>query len=329
MSKILKPLPEIGTLYNYLCNEKSRARMATNQINKYVWLVDTIHQAKRISFEDINRRWLTNDMSEGLEIPKRTFHKWRIAIEEIFGLLIENENCGEYRYYILNDDEISRGGLRTWLVNTIAVSNLITNNQSIKDRIVLEDIPSGRLFLPSILEALKEETLLRITYQSFWKNEAFTFDVEPYCVKLFRQRWYLVAHSTYYNKVMIYAVDRMSEVHKTSTPFDYPKDFTPEEFFYGCFGVIAGDGTKIEHVELQVSAGKANYLRSLPLHQSQIESYRSDEYSIFEYQIRPTFDFQLEILAHTPDIEVLSPIWLREEIAGKIAYMNKKYRSAK
>ena len=205
----------------------------------------------------------------------------------------------------------------------------ITNNQSIKDRIVVEDIPSGRLFLPAILEALKEETLLRITYQGFWKNEAFTFNVEPYCVKLFRQRWYLVARSIYYDKVMIYAVDRMSEVHKTSTPFNYPKDFSPEEFFHGCFGVIAGDGTKIERVELQVTAGQANYLRSLRLHQSQIESYRGDEYSIFEYQIRPTFDFQLEILAHTPDIEVLSPTWLREEIAGKIAYMNKKYRSTK
>jgi len=78
MSKTLKPLPEIGTPHIYLCNEKSRARMATNQINKYVWLVDTIHRAKRISFEDINRRWLASDMSEGMEIPKRTFHKWRI-----------------------------------------------------------------------------------------------------------------------------------------------------------------------------------------------------------------------------------------------------------
>lgn len=303
--------------------------MATNQINKYVWLVDTIHRAKRISFEDINRRWLNNDMSDGLEIPKRTFHKWRIAIEEMFGLVIENENCGEYRYYILNDDEISRGGLRTWLVNTVAVSNLIANNQSIKDRILLEDIPSGRTYLPTILEALKENRILHITYQSYWKSEANDFDVEPYCVKLFRQRWYLVARSTYYDKVMIYAVDRMDDVHKTPKTFEYPKDFSPEEFFYGCFGVIADDRTKIEKVELQVTAGQANYLRSLPLHQSQTESYRGDEYSIFEYQIRPTFDFQIEILSHIPDIEVLSPIWLRQEIAGKIGYMNKKYNSGK
>ena len=64
--------------------------MATNIVNKYVWLVDTIYTAGKISFEEINRRWVENDMSNGIEIPKRTFHKWRIAIEDLFGLIIEN-----------------------------------------------------------------------------------------------------------------------------------------------------------------------------------------------------------------------------------------------
>ena len=65
--------------------------MAKNLLNKYVWLVDTIHKAKRISFEEINKRWLDNDISEGKPLSIRTFHKWRIAIEEMFGLIIENE----------------------------------------------------------------------------------------------------------------------------------------------------------------------------------------------------------------------------------------------
>ena len=47
--------------------------MATNIVNKYVWLVDTIYKAGKISFEEINRRWVENDMSNGIEIPKRTF----------------------------------------------------------------------------------------------------------------------------------------------------------------------------------------------------------------------------------------------------------------
>ena len=68
--------------------------MARNTINSYVWLAETIHKAKKISFEEINRRWMDNDMSEGKPLSIRTFHKWRIAIEEMFGLVIENEQGG-------------------------------------------------------------------------------------------------------------------------------------------------------------------------------------------------------------------------------------------
>ena len=168
-------------------------RMAKNLLNKYVWLVETIYKAKRISFEDINLRWLDNDMSEGKPMSIRNFHKWRIAIEEMFGLIIENERGGQYRYYIQNADDLKNGSLRSWLFNTLTVSNLMMESVSIKNKILFEEIPDGEQYLPVILEALKKNTVLEMTYQSFWRDEANTFTVEPYCLKAFKQRWYLVA----------------------------------------------------------------------------------------------------------------------------------------
>ena len=38
--------------------------MAKNLLNKYVWLVETIYKARRITFEEINEKWLETDMSE-------------------------------------------------------------------------------------------------------------------------------------------------------------------------------------------------------------------------------------------------------------------------
>ena len=131
--------------------------MAKNLLNKYVWLAETINKAKKISFEDINRRWLDNDLSEGVELSKRTFHKWRIAVEELFGLIIENENKGQYRFYIQNADELKNGTLRSWLFNTLTVNNLLLENMSIKNRILLEEIPEGQDYLPVILKALKKK----------------------------------------------------------------------------------------------------------------------------------------------------------------------------
>ena len=86
--------------------------MTMNIINKYVWLVETIYRARMISFEDINRKWLDDDdFSKGVKLSIRTFHKWRTAVEDIFGLIIDNEKHGEYRYYIVNEDEITKGCL--------------------------------------------------------------------------------------------------------------------------------------------------------------------------------------------------------------------------
>ena len=267
--------------------------MAVNQINKYVWLVDTIYRARKISFEEINRRWLDDtDISEGVDIPLRTFHKWRIAIEEMFGLVIENEKRGEYRYYIENESVVRHGGLRSWLINTIGTSNALLGNQSIKDRILLEDVPSGREYLQPVLDAMKKNRLIHFTYYNYWRDDYRQHYVEPYCVKLFRQRWYLVGKVFANNAIIIYSLDRMSDFRLSSHTFKYPDDFDPEYYFDGCFGVIAGDGTDIEHVVLKVSAGQSKYLRDLPLHHSQKETEQNDEYSVFELNIRPTFDFQ-------------------------------------
>ena len=298
-------------------------------MNKYVWLVETIYRAKRISLKELNRRWLENDMSDGQEIPERTFHKWRIAVEELFGLDIVNEGRGDYRYYIENADELSNGNLRSWLFNTLSVSTLLQANLGMKDRILLEEIPEGKEYLPVIIEAMKNNVQLIMTYQSYWRDEEHTFEVEPHCLKLFRQRWYLVARSAYYNKVLIYALDRVRQLQATEVRFTYPKDFQPDEYFDGCFGIIAGDGTKAETVRLKASAGQANYLRSLPLHPSQEETERNDAFSIFTLRIRPTFDFIQELLRQGEGVEVLSPVWLRKEVAGMVERMWSNYKEDK
>lgn len=148
--------------------------MAKNLINKYVWLVETLYKAGRITYEEINEKWLDQDM-DTKPIPIRTFHKWKIAAEEMFNLVIECERKGGYHYYIDNKEEVKRGGLRNWLLNTISVSNLLLDSQSLKDRILLEDVPSGQESLALILEAMKTNTQLRITYQSYWRDESFYF----------------------------------------------------------------------------------------------------------------------------------------------------------
>lgn len=299
-------------------------------ISKYVWVIETIYRAGKISFKELNEKWLDDEISRGVEIPKRTFDNWRYVIFDMFGIMISNENRGEYRYFIENKEDISKNGLRSWLYNTFCVSNALANSQSIKDRIILEYVPSGQNYLQTIIDAMKENRVLNITYHSYWKDEESNFDVQPYCVKLFRQRWYMVARSTYsyyYEKgPRIYSLDRIFDLHTTDETFEMPKDWDANDFFNGCYGIIADQRLEPQTVKLKVSAGQANYIRDLRMHESQEEIERNDEFSIFTFFLRPSFDFQQELLWNGEDMEVLEPLWLRKEIAGKIKRMWNKYK---
>lgn len=304
--------------------------MALNQTNKLVWIVETTYRARKISFEELNRRWMNNvDLSGGEEMLKRTFHKWKWNIFDTFGLSIDCEKVAPYRYYIANVDDIKSGSIENWLLSTLSVSNYLLESKSIKNRIILEDVPSGRVYLEQIIDAMKKSKFIHINYFNYRKGDTHDHYVMPLCVKLFRQRWYLVGRNWPAGYDLVFCLDRIQNFRLSSHTFEYPEDFDPQEYFNGCIGVITGDGCGIEKVKLKASTAQANYLRDLPLHESQQETGQTDEYSIFELHVRPTFDFQQKLLCYGENLEVLEPLWLRKEITGKVKRMWNMYKEDK
>ena len=303
--------------------------MSKNLLNKYVWLVETIYKAKFISLEEINKLWLNEDMSEGMDIPRKTFNTWKNQAEELFGININCERKGGYHYYIENADDIKNGGFRNWLLESVSVGNLLLENKSLSKRIILENVPSGKEHLARILEAMNKSEMLEIIYKSYWEEDEKTLKVAPYCVKLFRQRWYMVARRIIDDKIRIYSLDRIKNLSITADTFTYPDDFSPEAYFDGFFGVIHAKNVPVETVVLKVGADQANYIRDLRIHESQNEVERNAEYSIFTYYLRPTFDFMQELLWNGEEVEVLEPQWLRIEMAGKVRHLWNKYKTGK
>lgn len=313
-------------LKRYVCKDVILS-MALNQTNKLVWIVETIYRAHKISFEELNHRWMNNvDLSGGEEMSKRTFHKWKWNIFDTFGLSIECEKVAPYRYYIANVDDMKSDSIQKWLLSTLSVSNSLLENKSIKDRIILENVPSGREYLEPVMDAIKKNRFIHINYFNYWTGNTRDHYVMPLSVKLFRQRWYMVGRNWPAGKNIVFCLDRIQNFRLSSHTFEYPEEFDPQEFFDGCIGVISGDGCDIEKVRIKVNSGQANYLRDLPLHESQQETAQTDGYSIFELQVRPTIDFQQELLWNGENLEVLEPLWLRKEIAGKIKRMWNQYK---
>lgn len=295
--------------------------------NRYVWLVDLIYRRKGITFSEINKCWRNSSRNDTAEdIPLRTFHNHRRAIEQMFDIIIKCDKQHGYAYYIENAEDMERGGVRNWLLNTFAVNNLINESHKLKQRILFERIPGGQMYLTPIIEAMRDSLSVEITYQSFRQEEApYTIQVHPYCIKIFKQRWYLIANNPRKSDIRIYALDRIKGLNLTETKFKLPNDFDGDTFFSDCFGIIARDATKVENVLIKVHKDQDSYIRALPLHHSQQEVKSTDTYSIFSYYIKPTYDFRQELLSHGAQVEVLKPKWFRKQIADVILAQHKTY----
>ena len=119
--------------------------MASDLFKKYIWLADTIRRAGSITFAEINERWQRSTLSGGKRFALRTFHNHREAIEELFGIRIA---CDERtnRYYITNSDDLQRDSMANWLLDSFSVSNMLRDTQSLRSRILIENIPSSKSF---------------------------------------------------------------------------------------------------------------------------------------------------------------------------------------
>ena len=282
-------------------------------INRYVWFVTTIYNRGPLSLEEIQHRYESH-FGRGEELSERQFHRYTDAVEELFD--IEIKYSRSQRGYVVADREgIDNMGMRKWLIQTFSVNNILHESQELKNRILFEDVPSGQQHLTTIVDAMRKSVALSMTYQSFGKTEPSTFEVEPYCVKLFEQRWYMLGMS---DKLRIYALDRIKALEPTERKFNLPKEFDAEKLFADHYGIIIGDEEfDVGPVALKVDSWQSKYLRTLPLHHSQVEVELTEEYSIFEYRLSPSFDFQQKLLSMGNSVGVLAPVALKDIIRKK------------
>ena len=298
--------------------------MAKNLLARYIWEVSTIYRARRITLKEINEKWRDSPYYDGKDIPRRTFDYHRKEVEMIFDL---NIVCDKHdnTYHIEDDDGYRNGEVRRWLINSFAMTSVIREGRELEDRISLEQIPSAEPFLSIVILAMRENKVLDLHYQSYERETPTVHMLHPYAVKLFKQRWYVIGLSEKKNRILIFSMDRIQELIITEQKYCYPKQFSIHDYYRDSFGIIIDDKLESQRIRLKVMNNQACYFRSLPLHPSQKEIENHSEYSVFEYWLKPTYDFEQEILSHREDVEVLEPVQLREIIKESVLKMAKLY----
>ena len=131
--------------------------MISNTYKKYLWLLNTLLRYKKLTFAEIRDKWMSSSLNDGTELSLRTFHDHRKAVQQLFDVEVICDKANGYKYYIEGHDSLEQDYARKWLINSFNVRNMVSEGKSLKNRIILEDIPQGTEFLQPVIEAMKEE----------------------------------------------------------------------------------------------------------------------------------------------------------------------------
>ena len=292
---------------------------------KCIWITNTIAAAGEdgITLAELNRKWTADPEND--PIPDRTFFRLKNQIADIFGIDIECDK-GRNTYYIPYRDELYDDRLKMWLLNSFALHNRLSGDPQLRRRVQFEDIPGGTHWLDNLLDAMQKRLKIRILYQKSFEDDLTEYaHCKPFGLKLFKQRWYLIAENRD-GAMRFFSLDRIHNLEVSAESFQMPEDFDMEKLFDEAFGMYVNPETEAERVVVKADIPQSQYLKSLPLHHSQRIIEESDDYVVFAWKLKPTYDFIQQLLTMNLHIEVLEPISLRQQMNELLNTMLGKYK---
>ena len=291
--------------------------MVTELLQKYIWLVQTFIRAgeKGLSLEEISAKW--EDRFDSA-YSRRTFNNHREAVEDVFGIRIDC-NRSTNRYFVEYSEDVSdEDAERAWLINTFTVNNMLSlGKERLSGRVSVEDIPSGHNHLTSVMEAMTEGHLIRISYQKYTSAKSDVYTLKPYAVKEFAKRWYIVGYCLEREALRVYGLDRVHSLDILEERFEMEKGFDVDELFATSFGIYLPEEAA-KTITFRTSATEAKYLRDLPIHSSQEEVSSDGRTVTFSIFVCPNRNLIMEFCKYGDRMEVLSPESIRNQVASQL-----------
>lgn len=299
--------------------------MNKNLILRYIWLVDTLNTHGKLTREEINELWKRSTLGDGNPLPERTFYHYRRAIEDVFKITIECNKRGEYFIERRPGDKSS--GMTDWLLDSFAVNNLLADSPDIADRIEIEEVPSAREFLPVVINSLRNCQTIRFDYSAF--NRSLTergIEFEPYFLKRYKQRWYMIGKQVKSNDLRTYALDRVKGMELTPEKFRMPENLNIGDLFNNIIGVTSSKADE-RIVRLRATRTQAKYFRALPLHRSQKEEITGEDHSIFSYRLKLNYELVHELMSLGDGVQVLEPKELQLMVRNELQKALDRYEN--
>ncbi len=184
----------------------------------------------------------------------------------------------------------------------------------------------GLRYLSDLINYIIKRQPITIDYHPFGKDIQ-KWTIHPYYLKQHNNRWFLLGYNPQYEDLSIIALDRIEGLSTANVSFIRNNQFNFDNYFRDIIGVSLEKEKKLEHILIKVSPARLPFIISKPIHHSQY--VENEEEGIVTLDVIPNKELISELVWFGNDIEVISPISLRDEIKKKIAEMYKIYFGVK
>jgi predicted DNA-binding transcriptional regulator YafY len=281
-------------------------------IIRFLLIIKKLRTSRFATFKEISDYVdLEFQIMEGPKsISRRTFQRDINEIRTIFNIDIK---CNSLNQYFIVEDESSNFNNR--LLESFDIINSLRVVQKLEPHFLLERrCPLGTEHINGILHAIRNLHVLCFLYQKYYETDLTSREVEPYALKEFKGRWYLLSKDHKDDLIKTFALDRIHELEITMKKFTYPKDLNPNEYFKNCFGVITSGEADPEEIVLSFSPLQGKYIQSYPLHESQKILIENETELIIELTLYVTHDLIMELLSYGEEVKVIRPESLIKEL---------------
>lgn len=256
-------------------------------------------------------------------VSKRTFQRDLEDIRSLYDIDIQYDFSRKV-YYIDSDyqTDVSRRIMEAYdTFNALHLTDRLSQYIHFESR-----KPQGTENLYDLLHAIKNHFKIAFEYRSFWdENDSSQRTVEPYALKEFRNRWYILAKDDKDDKIKSFALERLSRLNILVSKFDYPKIFNVKEHYKHCFGIVSPNDNKPQNIVLSFNPHQGNYIKSLPLHMSQKILVDNEEELRIQLKLFLTYDFMMEVLSFGENVKVIQPESFKDYIRQSLQAALEQY----
>lgn len=298
-----------------------------SKLKKCLYLINLLERLGPMSLKEINEHYQYSSIYEGVDFQPRTFARYKDFIQASFPCHIEYDQSTR-RYSLVHDKGLysEDDSLYDYLLSAYHIEGMTELALKHRDKIMLTPAPTGVECVQTVLQAIDQSRGIIFDYWSFNKDTKKHQAAIPYFLRTWEGRWYLVAEpDNHHHGLSIYALERMDNLQLTDEKMTPTHKVTVKEYFEGSFGANHIDKQHPETIRIKAYGSQVNYIRALPIHESQKEIETTSDWSIFEYHIVPCYNLYQQLLWHREKIEILEPTSMRNQMKTILSDICKHY----